>query len=271
MSATGQRSIDRQNMDFWDELCGTTLARSLAVTDFSQRSLRRFDDAYLEFYPYLLDQVAPEKMGEKRVLEVGLGFGTLGQRIAEAGADYVGMDIAANPVEMMQRRLELSSLGGEVIQGSILDNDLESDSFDHVVSIGCFHHTGDIPKCVRETYRLLKPGGACVIMVYNRFSLRQWLRWPLGTILELLGKGSMASQAQRAAYDANAAGIAAPVTEFSSIKDFERMFGDFAEARFRRQNFDDLQIRGIRLVSRKLLLSTLGPPLGLDIYVEATK
>ncbi len=271
MDDSGQRSIDRRNAAFWDELCGTTLARSLAITDSSRDSLRRFDEAYFDFYPYLLKHVEPAQMKGKRALEVGLGFGTLGQKIAEAGADYVGMDIASGPVEMMRHRLELASLGGQAVQGSFLDNDLAGDSFDYIVSIGCFHHTGDIPRCIDETYRILKPGGTCVIMVYNRFSLRQWLRWPVHTLLGLLGRGSESSPAQRGAYDADASGNAAPMTEFSSIRDLETTFAGFSRARFSRENFDDLQIRGVRLMPRRLLLSALGPSIGLDIYVEAKK
>lgn len=271
MSVSEQQATDLRNMAFWDELCGTTFAKSLAISDFSQPSLQRFDAAYFDFYPYLLEHVRPGRMKDKRVLEIGLGFGTLGQRIAEEAADYVGMDIAANPVEMMRRRLELSSSRGQAVQRSFLESGLESASFDYVVSIGCFHHTGDIPRCIAETYRLLKPGGRCVIMVYNRFSLRRWLRWPVKTLRDLLGRGFAASEAQRGAYDVDAAGNAAPVTEFSSVRDLKAMFEGFSQARFKRENFDDLQIRGVRLVPRGALLSSLGPTLGLDIYVEARK
>ncbi len=256
-------------MEFWDELCGNTLARSLAITDASPRSLKRFDTAYLELYPYLLEHVRPQRMKDKRVLEIGLGFGTLGQRIAEEGADYVGMDIASNPVAMMRHRLRLASSSGQAVQADFLDNDLDDASFDFVVAVGCFHHTGDVPKCVRETHRLLRPGGTAVIMVYNRFSLRQWLRWPVATFRALLGANSAADEAQRGAYDLDAAGKAAPVTEFSSIKDLKRIFRGFSRARFKRENFDDFQVRGVRVLPRKPLLFALGPFFGLDIYVEA--
>ena len=262
---------DRRNQEFWDELCGTTFARELGITDASRESLERFDAAYFDFYPYLLEHVRPERMKGQRVLEVGLGYGTLGQRIAEAGADYLGLDVAAGPVEMMRRRLEQHSLPGGAVQGSFLTNELESDAFDHVVAIGCFHHTGDFPKCVAETYRILKPGGRCVIMVYNRFSLRQWLRWPARTLLDFAGKPSAASEAQRGAYDVDAAGTAAPVTEFCSIRELEALFAEFSRVRCRRENFDDVRIGGVRLLPRRALLWALGPLFGLDVYGEAEK
>lgn len=271
MSALAGPSADRRNQDFWDELCGTTFARELGVTDASRSSLERFDAAFFDFYPYLLEHVRPERMKGQRVLEVGLGYGTLGQKIAEAGADYLGLDVAAGPVEMMRHRLAQASCPGRAVRASFLANDLESDAFDHVVAIGCFHHTGDIPRCVSETRRILKPGGRCVIMVYNRFSLRQWLRWPLKTLLAVFGRAPAATPAQRGAYDADVAGNVAPVTEFCSIGELKTLLGGFSSVRCRRQNFDDVRVGGVRLVPRRALLWGLGPLFGLDLYVEARK
>src|SRR4051812_21685656 len=39
------------NARFWDELCGSALARSLGIADASRESLSRFDRAYLDLYP----------------------------------------------------------------------------------------------------------------------------------------------------------------------------------------------------------------------------
>src|SRR6185436_10009706 len=102
-------------------------AQHLGIADHSLESLKRFDDFYLAtdvyrrrgMYPYLLRRVPVHTMRDKRVLEVGLGYGTLGQKIAEAGADYVGLDIAEGPVKMMNHRLRLQSLPGGAQQGSM--------------------------------------------------------------------------------------------------------------------------------------------------------
>ena len=48
-----QEAIDAENARFWDELCGSSLARNVGVNDASAESLRRFDAAYLAHYPYL--------------------------------------------------------------------------------------------------------------------------------------------------------------------------------------------------------------------------
>src|SRR3954463_4481708 len=99
--------LSGQNALFWDELCGTVLARSLGITDATAPSLARFDRAYLDIYPYLLGYVRPSELKGRRVVEIGLGYGTLGQQLVEAGASYVGVDVAHAPAAMMNHRASL--------------------------------------------------------------------------------------------------------------------------------------------------------------------
>ena len=47
-----QSEIDIRNARFWNELCGSSLARSLGIKEVSIESLQQFDLAYLGLYPY---------------------------------------------------------------------------------------------------------------------------------------------------------------------------------------------------------------------------
>lgn len=76
---------DKLNEAFWNELCGTILAQGLGIAEFSPESLERFDCAYFDRYPYLLRHVDPGRLNGRQVLEIGLGYGTLGQKMAESG------------------------------------------------------------------------------------------------------------------------------------------------------------------------------------------
>ncbi len=221
----GTGETDRLNADFWDELCGTTLARSLGIADALPASLARFDRAYFSFYPYLARHVPFADVAGRRVLEVGLGYGSVAQRLAQAGARYSGLDIAAGPVAMVRHRLAQIGQAGEVRQGSVLSAPFPDASFDAVVAIGCYHHTGNMAQALRETHRLLVPGGRASIMVYNAFSYRRWLRAPIATLRHRLRKSpaALASARQRGWYDANLAGEPAPVTEFVSIAELRRL------------------------------------------------
>ena len=260
-------AIDQANAAFWDELCGTELARQIGVTDRSLESLRRFDRAYMELYPYLPDRVPVSTMRGKRVLEVGLGYGTVGQKIAEAGADYIGLDIAQGPVDMMNQRLATNRLPGKAIRGSMLDCPLPDASVDCVVSIGCFHHTGDVARCIEQTWRVLKPGGTAYLMVYNRFSYWQWIRWPLRTL-----RGGMGgNEAQRKAYDWDSSGVAAPETVFLSRDELKGLLARFSKVQMALENCHRFRVFGRVVVPRRLLLATLGRVAGLDVYISAAK
>ena len=177
----------------------------------------------------------------------------------------------------MNHRLQMQEFPGKAIQGSMLDCPLESESVDYVVSIGCFHHTGDVQRCMDETHRILKPWGTAVLMVYNRFSYRQWKTWPLKTFLALLwdaglygGKISV-NEAQRKEYDRSASGTGAPETEFLSIKQLRRMLSKFSKVGFQKENCTGIGFLGYTIIPRAIFLSSVGRRMGLDIYIEAVK
>src|SRR3954468_24131070 len=118
----GDPAFDDRNAAFWDELCGTNFAREIGVHDASEASLARFDEAYLALYPYLLGYVPPHAFAGRQTLEIGLGYGTLGERLARRGTDYHGLDLAPGPVAMMRARLARvpGALPDQVVQGSAL-------------------------------------------------------------------------------------------------------------------------------------------------------
>ena len=117
---TDQMQLDARNAAFWDELCGSSLAKSLGIDSIDRTSLRRFDVAYMTLYPYLSDYLELDRLRGERVLEIGLGFGTVSQLLAASGAVYHGVDIAPGPVETVRSRLKLEGLPGveRVVQAS---------------------------------------------------------------------------------------------------------------------------------------------------------
>ena len=49
---TSQSEIDIRSARFWNELCGSRLARSPGIEEVSIESLQQFDLAFLGLYPY---------------------------------------------------------------------------------------------------------------------------------------------------------------------------------------------------------------------------
>ena len=176
MLMVSQTATDTANEKFWNELCGTHLANTLGITDSSPASLKKFDDWYMDFYPYLYDHIPLRDLAGKDVLEIGLGYGTVSQLLAESGAHYSGLDIAAGPVAMSNKRLQRLGCPQAATQGSILNAPFVDASFDFIVAIGCLHHTGNLQRAIDECNRLLRPGGRLIFMVYNAYSYRRFVR-----------------------------------------------------------------------------------------------
>jgi len=71
------------------------------------------------------------------------------------------------------RTLGYADANDRVVEHSVLDLPHPDESLECVVSIGCLHHTGALPRAVAEVERVLRPGGTAVAMLYNRHSLRR--------------------------------------------------------------------------------------------------
>jgi SAM-dependent methyltransferase len=268
----GQPALDERNAAFWEELCGTNLARELGVTDASEASLARFDEAYFELYPYLLGYFPPEAVEGRRLLEIGLGYGTLGERLARLGAHYHGLDVAAAPVAMLRSRLARvpGARPDQVVQGSALDLPFEDGSFDHVVSIGCLHITGDLFGAIAECRRVLRPGGRLVMMVYNRRSARRVLLRPVLSARHRLVSGApTAEETLRYFYDGHADGEATPHTDFVSVGELRGLLSGFRDVRIERRSIDRIPLGPLEIPRQGLMRLGLDRLVGLDLYAVA--
>ena len=207
-------SVNVKNASFWDELCGSQLAHTLGIRDRSPFSLKKYDDFYFHFYPYLKKYLSFLSLPGKSVCEIGLGYGTVSSYLAQRAQVYYGIDIARGPVEMVNYRLSLAEKPQNACIGSAHELPFDNNSLDNIVSIGCFHHTGSTQKCVNEALRCLKPQGTLLFMCYNRKSFRILKRSPsifftTKDPVRLLDNNS-------ALYDINSKEEAAPYTELSS-------------------------------------------------------
>ncbi|MEM9060561.1 MAG: class I SAM-dependent methyltransferase [Pseudomonadota bacterium] len=280
-----QSEIDAKNAAFWDEMCGSQLAKQLGITDDSPESLKRFDDWYFDFYPYLFLHIPFAEMRGKKVLEIGLGYGTVAQKIAEAGAHYHGLDIANGPVSMARHRAGLvGARDADIRQGSILEPPFAEESLDWVVAIGCLHHTGNLAQAIGNVHTLLRPGGQAMIMVYNAASYRQFRDAFLKTLVRKLSgpfrsyRQPDADDRERGAYDKNAEGEAAPQTEFVTVTELKQLCRAFSTCTITPENiakeeFPKLPLLRSRIkkMTRNQLCRSFGPWVGLDLYCRVGK
>jgi len=159
--------------DFWNAgPCGT---RYLEQQDFEAHRRARYS---LE--PYIFDFAQFHNARGLRVLEVGVGIGADYLEWLKAGARAVGVDFSATSIEKARRRCELAGLHPDLQVADAEQLPFPDNSFDVVYSYGVMHHSPSTHECVRQAWRVLRPGGQVRIMVYHHPSitgLMLWLRY----------------------------------------------------------------------------------------------
>src|SRR6266404_4721445 len=92
--------------------------------------------------------------GNLRVLDVGCGTGKWLAELASAGCNVAGID----PSEEMLRRA-FANVRGDLRRGSAEALPWGNAWFDVVLYINSFHHVAAPETALRETFRVLRPGG----------------------------------------------------------------------------------------------------------------
>ncbi|NWF68306.1 MAG: methyltransferase domain-containing protein [Chloroflexi bacterium] len=127
--------------------------------------------------PWLFEVIPFAQTRGQKVLELGHGAGYDAYAFCQNGADYTGIDIApANPARL-RAHLGFFDFHPNVMLGDAENLMFPDGCFDVVFSNGVLHHTPDIGKAFRETYRVLKPGGQFWVIVYHRDSVFHWWSW----------------------------------------------------------------------------------------------
>lgn len=162
--------------EFWNsDPCGTRYLEG--ADDFAAHAQARYSlEPYIpEFAQFALSR------GQK-VLEIGVGMGADYLEWLKAGAQVTGVDLSAASIERARHRAELAGYRTDLRVADAEHLPFEDNSFDVVYSYGVMHHSPDTAQCLREAFRVLKPGGQARIMVYHHPSLvgaMLWLRYGL--------------------------------------------------------------------------------------------
>ena len=112
----------------------------------------------------------------KDVLEIGCGIATDGLEFARNGANYIGVDLTPNAIELAKERFGLFGIPGkfEVVNAEEC-LPFPDATFDHVYSFGVIHHSPIPERIVREIRRVLRKGGTFTVMLYNRRSINYYV------------------------------------------------------------------------------------------------
>lgn len=119
--------------------------------------------------PHILTFANFENYKDKKVLEIGCGIATDGQKFAENGAIYKGIDLTPRGIEIAKNRFKLFNLPGE-FEVQNIEEYISNEKYDLIYSFGVLHHTPDINKALKNIYSMLKDGGELKIMLYAKNS-----------------------------------------------------------------------------------------------------
>jgi SAM-dependent methyltransferase len=137
---------------------------------YYDRFSKRYEAERHHGYHKLIDELELElvrKYGEGRdVFEAGCGTGLLLREAATFARSAVGLDLSRGMLGPARER------GLRVVQGSLTDVPLPSESFDLVYSMKVLAHVPPIERAVAELARLVRPGGHLLLEFYNPYSLR---------------------------------------------------------------------------------------------------
>jgi 2-polyprenyl-3-methyl-5-hydroxy-6-metoxy-1,4-benzoquinol methylase len=118
-----------------------------------------------------------EKWNGKEVLEIGCGIGTDSINFVRHGAKLTVIELSEKSLEVAKKRFEVYGLYATfvVADAEHLSEALPNKKFDLVYSFGVIHHTPNPDSVIRETEKVLKPGGELRIMLYSKYSTKNMM------------------------------------------------------------------------------------------------
>lgn len=175
--------LKKEVQTYWNHAsCGTEHA---VAEKFTKDYFKQIENHRYSIEPEIFAFAQFTRFHGKKVLEVGVGAGTDFVQWLRAGAYAYGIDLTAESIKHVQKRIALENLQAYELCVADAENiPYEDNFFDCVYSWGVIHHSPDTIKCIEEIIRVAKPGSMIKIMIYNRHSLFAFYRWLLAGLLK---------------------------------------------------------------------------------------
>lgn len=146
---------------------------------FTDSMVQQHIDDYIGFnFPEQMYQwLSSSSPNVKKILDIGCGYGAFVLLCRMRGVDARGIELEGFEIEYAQRRLknEISQdIPEEVyIKGTANNLPFENSSFDAVTMWNVLEHIKYYKRTLKETYRVLKPGGDLYVICPNYFAFRK--------------------------------------------------------------------------------------------------
>ncbi|MGE3166284.1 MAG: methyltransferase domain-containing protein [Planctomycetota bacterium] len=223
---------------------------------------------YGTYGPWMPEVMEFADHANEDVLEIGGGLGTDLAQFAAHGARVTDIDLSAGHLAHAQRNFALRGLTGRFVHHDAEDLPFAPASFDLVYSNGVIHHTPNTRRVVDEIFRVLRPGGRAVLMVYAENSLHYWrnLFYDLGFKAGELTEASMGEIMSR--HVEISQGDQKPLVKVYTRARLRALLQRFEDVRIvQRQLLPSERPRGLRW----LPADRLAPVLGWNLIAKARK
>jgi SAM-dependent methyltransferase len=225
--------------------------------------------------PYAVSEVIHGYSAAKgqKVLDIGCGNGYVLYQYARHGAEVSGVDLTRTAVELSRRRFALGGLSGEFVEVDGNKLPFPDQHFDIVCSMGVLHHISDPRPMVEEIFRVLKPGGRLIVMLYYRYSWKNLILIRMRRMFDPQFRG----KTQQEALNMND-GDACPLALVYSQGEAAALFSRFSRITFRLTQLSWRQLFMlsplVRLAEKYLPSSSESWParvMGWNLNIQATK
>ena len=127
--------------------------------------------------PHILKFTKFPQWKNKKVLEVGCGLGTVGINFALNGADYTGVELSKESLEITKKRFEVYNQSGKFYLGNAeqLSYFVPIETYDLIYSFGVIHHSPHPEKIVSQIKKYMNENSVLKIMLYAKDSWKNYM------------------------------------------------------------------------------------------------
>ena len=127
---------------------------------------------YSVFLRQLKRIIKPDKIKQgSTVLDCGCGTGRGALKFAKMGCRVTASDISSKMVQKTVENAKNLEFEVEGVTADCISLPFKDNSFDFVTLSAALHHIEEVDKALKEFYRVLKPGGALLLIAEHKKSI----------------------------------------------------------------------------------------------------
>lgn len=189
---------------------------------------------YSKYYPYIPKIAEFNKHKGENILEIGIGMGMDLKQYLKGGTICHGIDLTEGSVEQTRKHLNMYGLKANLQVMDAEDMKFDDNTFDLVYCFGVLHHTPDTQKAIDEIYRVLKPGGKVIVMLYSK----SWQHYVIRIgIAGIIGRELFRMSMQDLINKYSEAYGFSPLTKLYKKREALRLFNKFDNVKIRHYHY----------------------------------